>query len=160
VFGDRAWVALTLHARAMDDIHRGVVERVAARHGVPVVATSWPLMHVRSRKPLQDVLTGIRVGRPVSECGYELAPNAERHLRSRLRLANLYPAGALEETVRVARRCTFSLDDLKYEYPDELVPAGTDPATYLREQTYIGARRRFPAASRSTSRRRSNTSCS
>ncbi|KWK68831.1 error-prone DNA polymerase [Burkholderia ubonensis] len=145
VFGDRAWVALTLHARAMDNIHQGVVERVAARHGVPVVATSWPLMHVRSRKPLQDVLTGIRVGRPVSECGYELAPNAERHLRSRLRLANLYPAGALEETVRVARRCTFSLDDLKYEYPDEVVPAGYDAATYLREQTYIGARRRFPA---------------
>jgi error-prone DNA polymerase len=108
VFGDRAWVALTLHARAMDDIHRGVVERVAARHGVPVVATSWPLMHVRSRKPLQDVLTGIRVGRPVSECGYELAPNAERHLRSRLRLANLYPAGALEETVRVARLHVFA----------------------------------------------------
>ncbi|ABX19922.1 error-prone DNA polymerase [Burkholderia multivorans] len=145
VFGDRAWVALTLHARAMDDIHRGVVERVAARHGVPVVATSWPLMHVRSRKPLQDVLTSIRLGRPVSECGYELAPNAERHLRSRLRLANLYPAGALEETVRVARRCTFSLDDLKYEYPDEVVPAGYDVATYLREQTYIGAQRRFPA---------------
>ncbi|KVD94623.1 DNA polymerase [Burkholderia stagnalis] len=144
VFGDRAWVALTLHARAMDDIHRGIVERVAARHGVPVVATSWPLMHVRSRKPLQDVLTAIRLGRPVSACGYELAPNAERHLRSRLRLANLYPAGALEETVRVARRCTFSLDDLKYEYPDEVVPAGYDPATYLRDQTYIGARRRFP----------------
>ncbi|MBM5620356.1 error-prone DNA polymerase [Burkholderia pseudomallei] len=145
VFGERAWVALTLHARAMDDIHRGVVERVAARHGVPVVATSWPLMHVRSRKPLQDVLTGIRVGRPVSECGYELAPNAERHLRSRLRLANLYPADALEETVRVARRCTFSLDDLKYEYPDEVGPAGHDPMTYLREQTYIGARERYPA---------------
>ncbi|MDD1493931.1 error-prone DNA polymerase [Burkholderia stagnalis] len=145
VFGDRAWVALTLHARAMDDIHRGVVERVAARHGVPVVATSCPLMHVRSRKPLQDVLTAIRLGRPVAECGYDLAPNAERHLRSRLRLANLYPAGALEETVRVAQRCTFSLDDLKYEYPDELVPAGYDAATYLREQTYIGAHRRFPA---------------
>ncbi|WP_126284843.1 error-prone DNA polymerase [Burkholderia stagnalis] len=144
VFGDRAWVALTLHARAMDDIHRGIIERVAARHGVPVVATSWPLMHVRSRKPLQDVLTAIRIGRPVSECGYELAQNAERHLRSRLRLANLYPAGALEETVRVARRCTFSLDDLKYEYPDEVVPTGYDPATYLRDQTYIGARRRFP----------------
>ncbi|RQQ88731.1 error-prone DNA polymerase [Burkholderia stagnalis] len=145
VFGDRAWVALTLHARAMDDIHRGVVERVAARHGLPVVATSWPLMHVRSRKPLQDVLTAIRLGQPVSECGYALAPNAERHLRSRLRLANLYPAGALEETVRVAGRCTFSLDDLKYEYPDEVVPAGYDATTYLREQTYIGARRRFPA---------------
>ena len=144
VFGDRAWIALTLHARAMDDIHRGVVERVAARHCVPVVATGWPVMHVRSRKPLQDVLTAIRLGRPVSECGYDLAPNAERHLRSRLRLANLYPAAALEETVRIARRCTFSLDDLKYEYPDELVPPGYDPMTYLREQTYIGAQRRFP----------------
>ncbi|WP_369050111.1 error-prone DNA polymerase [Burkholderia gladioli] len=144
VFGDRSRVALTLHARAMDDIHRGAVERAAARHGVPVVATSWPVMHVRSRKPLQDVLTAIRLGRSVRECGYELAPNAERHLRSRLRLANLYPAGALEETVRIARRCTFSLDELRYEYPDELVPAGHTPASYLREQTYIGAHGRFP----------------
>ncbi|NIE81841.1 MULTISPECIES: error-prone DNA polymerase [unclassified Burkholderia] len=144
VFGDRARVALTLHARAMDDIHRGAVERAAARHDVSVVATSWPLMHVRSRKPLQDVLTGIRLGRSVGECGYELAPNAERHLRSRLRLANLYPAGALEETVRIARCCTFSLDELRYEYPDELVPAGYTPASYLREQTYIGAHGRFP----------------
>ncbi|WP_186118660.1 error-prone DNA polymerase, partial [Burkholderia gladioli] len=144
VFGDRARVALTLHARAMDDIHRGAVERAAARHDVPVVATSWPVMHVRSRKPLQDVLAAIRLGRSVGECGYELAPNAERHLRSRLRLANLYPAGALEETVRIARRCTFSLDELRYEYPDELVPAGYTPASYLREQTYIGAHGRFP----------------
>ncbi|WP_186128619.1 error-prone DNA polymerase [Burkholderia gladioli] len=144
VFGDRARVALTLHARAMDDIHRGAVERAAARHDVPVVATSWPVMHVRSRKPLQDVLTAIRLGRSVRECGYELAPNAERHLRSRLRLANLYPSGALEETVRIARRCTFSLDELRYEYPDELVPAGYTPASYLREQTYIGAHGRFP----------------
>ncbi|MDN7726553.1 error-prone DNA polymerase [Burkholderia gladioli] len=144
VFGDRARVALTLHARAMDDIHRGAVERSAERYGVPVVATSWPVMHVRSRKPLQDVLTAIRLGRSVGECGYELAPNAERHLRSRLRLANLYPAGALEETVRIARRCSFSLDELRYEYPDELVPPGYTPASYLREQTYIGAHARFP----------------
>ncbi|MGZ7179037.1 error-prone DNA polymerase [Burkholderia gladioli] len=145
VFGDRVRVALTLHARAMDDIHRGTVERAAVRHGVPVVATSWPVMHVRSRKPLQDVMTGIRLGRSVGECGYELAPNAERHLRSRLRLANLYPVGALEETIRIARCCTFSLDELRYEYPDELVPDGYTPSAYLREQTYIGAHRRFPA---------------
>lgn len=144
VFGDRAWIALTLHTRAMDDIHRGIVELVATRHTVPVVATGWPLMHVRSRKPLQDVLTSIRLGRPVAECGYDLAPNAERHLRSRFRLANVYPAGALEESERVARLCTFSLDELKYEYPDELVPAGRDAAAYLRDETYIGAHRRFP----------------
>jgi error-prone DNA polymerase len=144
-FGDRAWVALTLHARAMDDIHRGVVEQVAARHGVPVVATGAPVMHVRSRKPLQDVLTAIRLGRPVSECGYDLAPNAEQHLRSRLRLANVYPARALAETVAIARRCTFSLDELRYEYPDELVPDGFTPEAYLRQETYVGAHRRWPA---------------
>jgi len=143
-FGDRARVALTLHARAMDDIHRGVIERAAARHRVPVVATGAPVMHVRSRKPLQDVLTAIRLGRPVAECGYDLAPNAEQHLRSRLRLANLYPAGALAETVEIARRCTFSLDELRYEYPDELVPQGFTPEAYLRQETYTGAHRRWP----------------
>ncbi|MCW3701569.1 error-prone DNA polymerase, partial [Burkholderia cenocepacia] len=109
------------------------------------VATSWPLMHVRSRKPLQDVLTGIRVGRPDrgSRAASATAGAARRSARARSRTRT--PAGALEETVRVARRCTFSLDDLKYEYPDEVVPAGYDAATCLREQTYIGARRRFPA---------------
>ncbi|MBU6494194.1 MAG: error-prone DNA polymerase, partial [Burkholderiales bacterium] len=145
VFGDRARVALTLHARAMDDIHRAGVERVADRFGVRVVATSWPVMHVRSRKPLQDMLTAIRLGRPIAECGYELAPNAERHLRSRLRLANLYPAEALAETVRVAQRCHFALDDLRYEYPDDTAPADLTPTDYLRQETFVGAHRRFPA---------------
>ncbi|PVX83636.1 error-prone DNA polymerase [Paraburkholderia unamae] len=144
-FGERAWVALTLHARAMDDIHRGVVEQIAVRHGVPIVATGAPVMHVRSRKPLQDVLTAIRLGRPVADCGYDLAPNAEQHLRARLRLANLYPARALAETVAIARRCTFSLDELRYEYPDELVPDGFTPEAYLRQETYIGAHRRWTA---------------
>ncbi|HDR9141222.1 TPA: error-prone DNA polymerase [Burkholderia vietnamiensis] len=145
VFGDRARIALTLHARAMDDIHRAAVERVAERLDVRVVATSWPVMHVRSRKPLQDVLSAIRLGRPIAECGYDLAPNAERHLRSRLRLANLYPADALAETVRVARRCSFSLEDLHYEYPDDMASPGQTPADYLRQETFIGAHRRFPA---------------
>ncbi len=144
-FGARARVALTLHARALDDVHRGVIERMAAHHGVPVVATGAPVMHVRSRKPLQDALTAIRLGKPVSECGYDLAPNAEQHLRSRLRLANLYPSRALAKTVAIAKRCTFSLDELRYEYPDELVPEGFTPEVYLRQETYTGARRRWPA---------------
>jgi error-prone DNA polymerase len=144
-FGERAWIGLTLHARAMDDIHRGIVQSVASRHGAPVVATGQVTMHVRSRKPLQDSLTAVRLGRSVGECGYDLAPNAEQHLRSRLRLANLYPLRALEETLNIANRCTFSLDELRYEYPDELVPDGFTPTSYLRQETYIGAHRRFPA---------------
>src|SRR5471032_558147 len=144
-FPQRAWVGLTLHQRALDDMHRGTVEHVAAFHKVPVVATGNVVMHVRSRKPLQDTMTAIRIGKPVHECGYDLAPNAEQHLRSRLRLANLYPDDALAATVDIAARCTFSLDELRYEYPDELVPAGVTPAVYLRQETYIGAQRRFPS---------------
>ncbi|MFP4891043.1 error-prone DNA polymerase [Paraburkholderia sp. EG304] len=144
-FTGRAWVGLVLHQRAMDDMHRGAVEFVAKSRDVPVVALGEVVMHVRSRKPLQDTMTAIRVGKPVHECGYDLAPNAEQHLRSRLRLANLYPEDALAATVDITSRCTFSLDELRYEYPDELVPAGHTPASYLRQETYIGAQRRFPA---------------
>ncbi|CAE6820542.1 MULTISPECIES: error-prone DNA polymerase [Paraburkholderia] len=144
-FTGRAWVGLVMHQRAMDDIHRGAVEFVARSQDVPVVALGNVVMHVRSRKPLQDTMTAIRVGRPVHECGYDLAPNAEQHIRSRLRLANLYPDEALAATVDIACRCTFSLDELRYEYPDELVPAGFTSAAYLRQETYIGARRRFPS---------------
>ncbi|WP_233850168.1 error-prone DNA polymerase [Paraburkholderia sp. HD33-4] len=144
-FTGRAWVGLVLHQRAMDDMHRGAVEFVARSRDVPVVALGEVVMHVRSRKPLQDTMTAIRVGRPVHECGYDLAPNAEQHLRSRLRLANLYPQDALAATLDITSRCTFSLDELRYEYPDELVPAGHTPASYLRQETYIGAQRRFPA---------------
>jgi error-prone DNA polymerase len=143
-FPERAWVGLTLHQRALDDIHRGIVEHVAGRHFIKVVATGNVVMHVRSRKPLQDTMTAIRIGKPVSECGYELAPNAEQHLRSRLRLANLYPDYTLSETLNLLARCSFSLDDLRYEYPDELVPPGFTHAAYLRQETWIGAHRRFP----------------
>jgi error-prone DNA polymerase len=144
-FPDRAWVGLVLHQRAMDDIHRGALEYVANRQNVPVVALGNVVMHVRSRKPLQDTMTAIRVGRPVYECGYDLAPNAEQHLRSRLRIANLYPEQTLRETISVLGRCAFSLDQLRYEYPDELVPEGFTPTAYLRQETYIGAQRRFPS---------------
>ncbi|WP_062644052.1 error-prone DNA polymerase, partial [Caballeronia arationis] len=143
-FPARAWVGLTLHQHAMDDIHRGTVEHVASRHLVPVVATGNVVMHVRSRKPLQDTMTAIRLGKPVAQCGYDLAPNAEQHLRSRLRLANLYPEHTLTETLSVLERCTFSLDELRYEYPDELVPVGFTHEAYLRQETYVGAHRRFP----------------
>ncbi|MEX3935998.1 error-prone DNA polymerase [Paraburkholderia phymatum] len=144
-FPGRAWVGLVLHQRAMDDIHRGALEYVAGKQSVPVVALGHVVMHVRSRKPLQDTMTAIRVGRPVHECGYELAPNAEQHLRSRLRIANLYPEHTLRETISVLSRCTFSLDELRYEYPDELVPEGYTPTQYLRQETYFGAQRRFPS---------------
>jgi len=142
---DRTYLALTLLLGPRDQHHRAIVEKVGAECQVPIVATGDVCMHVRSRKPLQDTLTAIRVGLPITECGFQLAPNAEQHLRSRLRLTNLYPQQALDETVRIANRCKFSLDELRYEYPDELVPEGETAASYLRKEAYIGAHWRFPS---------------
>ncbi len=90
-FGQRAWVGLSLLHRCRDDLHRAAVEQAAQAAQLPVVALGQVQMHVRSRKPLHDTLTGIRTRQPVSQCGYELSGNAEQHLRTRMRLANLYP---------------------------------------------------------------------
>jgi error-prone DNA polymerase len=144
-FPGRAWIGLNLLHRAFDDAHRATIEEVAWQHALPITAVGNVCMHVRSRKPLQDTLCAIRLGKPVAECGYALAQNAEQHLRARLRLANIYAPAVLAETVRIARLCTFSLDELRYEYPDEVVPPGHTATSYLRSETYIGAHRRFPA---------------
>jgi error-prone DNA polymerase len=143
VFPGRAWIGLNLLHRAFDDAHRATIEEVGWQHGLPIVALGHVVMHVRSRKPLQDTLSAVRIGKPVTECGYQLAQNAEQHLRSRVRLANIYPRPALQETLRIAGLCTFSLDELRYEYPDEVVPPGHTATSYLRSETYIGAHRRF-----------------
>ncbi|OXC89185.1 error-prone DNA polymerase, partial [Achromobacter sp. KAs 3-5] len=125
-------------------LHRAAVEHAAQASQLPIVAVGQVQMHVRSRKPLHDTLTGIRTRQQVSQCGYALSGNAEQHLRSRMRLASLYPPDALAQTLAVARRCTFSLDELHYEYPDEIVPPGHTPASYLRQEALAGAARRFP----------------
>ncbi|WKB55828.1 error-prone DNA polymerase [Eleftheria terrae] len=143
-FEQRSWLAVELLHGLDDAAWLATTRDVSRRTGLPLVAAGDVHMHVRSCKPLQDVLTAIRVGKPLADCGYELQPNAERHLRSRLRLAQIYPAELLQETIRVASRCTFSLDELKYEYPQEIVPKGETPAGYLRRLTYEGAGRCYP----------------
>lgn len=140
----RARIALTLHFRSKDDSHKTNVYTVAEQYGLPVVATGDVVMHVRSCKPLQDTMTAIRHSIPIAKCGWKLASNAEQHLRSRVRLGNLYPREALNETLRVARQCTFSLDELRYEYPHELVPEGETATSYLRREAYLGAYWRYP----------------
>jgi error-prone DNA polymerase len=142
-FPSRCWLGLNLLHRAHDEGHRAIIDEVGWQHGLPIVALGHVCMHVRSRKPLQDTLTAVRLGKPVAECGYGLAQNAEQHLRPRLRLANIYSPQALAETLRIASLCTFSLDELRYEYPNEVVPAGQTAASFLRGETYIGAHRRF-----------------
>ena len=144
-FTGRSWIGVDLVRRFDDELWLHRMRELSALTAMPLVAVGDVHMHVRSRKPLQDVLTAIRIGKPLTECGYALERSAERHLRSRLRLAQTFPAALLAETLSVAERCNFSLDELKYQYPDEVVPSGHTAASYLRQTAYEGAGRRWPA---------------
>jgi error-prone DNA polymerase len=145
LFPGRAWIAVELHCGPDDRARLEALLDLGRTAELPLVAAGDVHMHVRSRRALQDTLTAIRLRTTVAEARGALYPNAERHLRMRMRLAQLYPPGLLAETVRIAERCTFSLDSLRYEYPEELVPAGHTPASYLRKITEAGLRARFPA---------------
>jgi error-prone DNA polymerase len=144
-FAGRAWIAAELLSGPDDRARLDALLDLGRAVKLPLVAAGDVHMHVRSRRPLQDTLTAIRLRTTVAEARGALYPNAERHLRMRMRLAQLYPPGLLAETVRIAERCTFSLDSLRYEYPEELAPPGHTPASYLREITEEGLRARFPA---------------
>ncbi len=143
-FGSRAWLAAELWRGPDDDAWLDTLERVSAATGVPLVAAGDVHMHVRSRKALQDVITAVRLGQSVADCGFALQPNAERHLRQRVRLGGLYPAELLANTLVVAARCGFSLEEIKYNYPLETVPPGLTPAQALAQLTFEGAAERYP----------------
>ena len=95
------------------------------------------------RRALQDTLTAIRHRCSVAEAGWRLFPNGERHLRPRTALAQLYPPELLAETLRIAERCHFTLEQLQYTYPRELVPEGHDPDSWLRVLVERGIRWRW-----------------
>jgi error-prone DNA polymerase len=144
-FGERAAIAVELLMYADDSVLVERLDEVSATSGVPLAAAGDVTMHLRSRKAVQDTLTAVRLKTPVADCGFSLARNAEQHLRSRLRLAQLYRPEWLQATLDIAARCNFSLDELRYEYPAELVPEGHTPISWLRVLTEQGARReRYP----------------
>ncbi len=144
-FPGRCWIAVELHAGPDDAARLAGLQQLGETCGLPLVAAGDVHMHVRARRPVQDVLTALRLKTSVFEAGHALFPNGERHLRSRLRLSRLYPPELLAETLNVAARCEFSLDELRYEYPEEIVPAGETPDSWLRAETGRGLIRRYPS---------------
>jgi error-prone DNA polymerase len=147
LFGPGAWLAVELQQGLDDALRLQQLQEVAARTGISLVAAGNVLMHKRSRKPLHDVMTAIKLGRPVHECGFALQANAEAHLRPRMRLAGIYPAALLRATLEVAARCRFNLDEIRdlYRYPrDDMVPPAETPARWLRRLTWQGAHTRYP----------------
>ena len=134
------------HAYRGDDKARiAALAELAAGVGLPLIATNAVLYHAAHRRPLQDVLTCIREKCTINEAGFRLEANAERHLKPAKEMARLFKGEeqALHRTIEIADACSFSLDELKYEYPDEPVPQGKTPQSHLEDLTWEGASWRF-----------------
>ena len=142
-FPGRLWIAVELLARAGDQDRLDKLQSLGAKLSLPCAAAGDVHMHVRSRRMLQDTLTAIRLGLPVSRVGHDLHPSGERHLRGLRTLARHYPQALLDETAHIASLCDFDLASLRYEYPEEIVPAGISAAQYLRQQVEEGLEWRF-----------------
>ena len=147
LLGDRCYLLAELH-RGPDDARR--LDQFAAlsrQARIPLVAAGDVHYHVPGRMALQDVLTAIRHRVTVAEAGGRLFPNAQRHLKSQEEMALAFARlpQAVDRAGEIAQHCTFSLDELRYEYPEELAPRGCTPMEYLRQLVWQGAEGRYPA---------------
>ncbi|MEE4216394.1 MAG: error-prone DNA polymerase [Xanthomonadales bacterium] len=142
-FPNRCWLGLARHLGPDDPLRVNRLLAAAHTAGLPVTACGDVQMHARSRRMLHDVLAAVRHGCPVSALGYRAQPSGERHLRSRSCLAQLFNQEQMEESVEIARRCSFRLDQLNYQYPREVVPQGKTASQYLRELVEAGIRERW-----------------
>ncbi|MBM4263585.1 MAG: DNA polymerase III subunit alpha [Deltaproteobacteria bacterium] len=145
-FGDRLYLMLARHRREEEVEQEAHLREVASRYNIPLLAANEVLYHTPARRRLQDVLTAVRQGVPVSSCGRKLKPNAEYGLKSPPLFGQLFaddPA-VVTRTLEVAERCRFSLNELRYRYPSEKMPNGVTSAEWLRRLTLEGAQRRYP----------------
>lgn len=146
IFADACYLLTELHQGPHDDHRLSWLRNYARQTRLPLVAAGNVLFHIPGRKLLHDVLTAIRHHTTVAQAGDLLPPNAQRYLQSLNDIQRTFadlPA-ALERTVEIADQCTFSLDELRYEYPEELAPPGLTPIQYLRQLTWQGAEERYP----------------
>jgi len=138
------WIGYCRHLR--DDDYSQYLHslKLSEQFGWPLVAHNAVRMHTRKRFKLLQCLTAIQHNKPLQQLTTELPRNSECYLRPLKRLQQLYPAPLLQQTQVIAECCQFSLRELSYQYPDEILPAGRSASDYLRELTYAGARKRYP----------------
>jgi error-prone DNA polymerase len=146
VFDERLHALAEVALEGDDEDRLQWCARLARESRVPVVAAGDVRYHERSRMPLFDVLAAVRARCTVEEVRDRLLSNGERHLHDRRRIAERFARlpGAVERTVEIADRCTFSLDELRYEYPDAIVPKDRSPREHLAHLAWRGARKRYP----------------
>jgi len=140
-FGEHAFAMLTRHRRAEDVPAESRVRERAKHHGLGLVAATEVLYHRPDRRRVQDVLTCIRNGVPLSRAGRLLKPNAEHDLKANAPFAELYRDDpvAVAMTREIAARCTFSMGDIRYRYPLEKLPNGESASQFLRRLVFEGA---------------------
>ena len=138
------WLALEQSTSGFDRQHLTALRSIGKQLSLPLVATGNVHMHSRSRQPLQDILTSIRLGTTVDDAGHHLFSNGERHLRSPVLLQRLYPPALLQQSVVISEQCSFSLTELRYQYPQKFISQPLNAAEYLRKLTYAGMQTRWP----------------
>jgi len=142
---NRVWLGIT-HLLGNNEVQRYLALRqLASDSGIPMVACGDVRMHCASRKPLHDVFTALKHNTCIDQLGRRRLANSQQHLRALEQLRQLYPADLREETLHIANACHFSLDELRYEYPEEVVPKGYTANSYLRELVAQGKTVRWPA---------------
>lgn len=144
-FGEHLYMAASRYYKGDDQKYLYQLSALAAREDVPLVATNDVHYHHPRRRELQDILTCIREKCTIYTAGYKLHPNAERHLKSAKEMGRLfrqYPT-AIERTQEIVRSCNFSLDELRYEYPEELTTEGRTPQEELTYLAWKGAKEIF-----------------
>lgn len=139
------WLAASLIYRGDDRRRLARLDDLAAQAKVPLLATNEVLYHDPGRRPLQDVLTCIREKTTIEAVGRKLEANAERFMKPPREMARLFRdfPEAIAETMRFADRIDFSLDQLKYQYPDEPVPPGKTAQGHLEDLTWAGVDKYF-----------------
>jgi error-prone DNA polymerase len=142
----QVWLGAGMRYRGDDARRLARLAALANTAKVPLIATGDVLYHTPERRPLQDVMTCIREHVTLATAGRRLEANAERHLKAPQEMARLFRAApeAIGETLHLLDRCKFSLDELKYEYPDETREGYATPQAALVAATEAGARRRYP----------------
>ncbi|MEK9870560.1 MAG: error-prone DNA polymerase [Gammaproteobacteria bacterium] len=144
IFDNRLWLGLEAFPDGKTVGRYDQVFALARLLELPMVASGGVHMHHPDRKPLLDVVSAVRMRQSIQLAGRLLFANREKYLRPLPLLEALYPAGLLEASCDIADLCHFSLDELRYEYPEELVPPGLTPSAYLRQLTYSGIEKRWP----------------
>ena len=146
IFADRCYLLAELNRGIDDRGHLDHFIHLSEKTRIPLVAAGDVYYHAPDRMPLHDVLTATRHGTTVTAAGGLLFPNAQRHLKPLEQIAGAFSRApsALQRTVEIADRCTFSLDELRYEYPEELAPSGMSAFQHLSTLAWRGAHKRYP----------------